>query len=180
MTKSKRVEILLAQLKSYEEKENSSLYDKYFPNNTNPRNVQCSVSASCSSQPHNQCCHTLAHRCPDLKQCTCPCECSSASHRVPPPNSFDKEVVTQLIHSLKADHEKIMSALTSSTISHAHSSSSTRDHHVVQTGREDEVMQSSYQENNEVSDEILNEDLSINSIEYLIPDNPSEENDLNL
>ena len=171
--KSKRVEILLAQLKSYEERENNSLYDKYFPNSINPRN-RCTHGqnsySSCCSQPHG----TNIHRCHnlgnDLKQCNCSSDCSSAHQRAPPPDSHDKDALFQLIRSLKADHEEIRKALTSTNFGHSHSPPSTS---------EEPVNQAHQFVINSVSDEAPNADLSINSIEHLIPDDPTEQINLN-
>ena len=174
--KCKRVEILLAQLKNYEERENRSLYDKYFPNDT-PRNRQ--DFGQCSSSRHSQPqqtnthpCHNLAH---DLNHCICRCNCSAA-FRAEPSQPFDREEVIQLIHSLKADHEEIKRAFISSAIGRSPPSQPVTEE---ATNPETQNLETDRLQNNMVSDEVLDEDLSINSIEYLIPDDPIEEANLN-
>ena len=166
--KSKRVDILLTQLKSYEERENNSLYDQYFPNNTDPNVRRCSAQNSCTShrpQTHGR--HPCYCDCFDHDRRHCHSNLPSCSQHAS--IQVLKDEIIQAVRNLQADHVDIKKATIS--ISEALTALSSPS-----------VKESSQQHaTNQPTEDVLLEDLSINSIDYLIPDDPTAQSqELNL
>ena len=181
--KEMQVTILLARVKAFEERENAKIYEKYFPQDPSRQAPPPPPSTSCPAFPNNQC---SPHQCCSSHRQvfqSCPVQqhsCAQSHHcctpQAPPdlPSSLLKSDDLKLLLKLENDVNEIKATLrsiASSNKTHDDAHSEPRISAPTDISSQDIAMDESPEpRSSSKPPETLN--ISLVSVEELIPDNP--------